>query len=581
MKWIGQNIYDFISRFRNDVYLESISSGTIASGGNLGLDSNNKIVKAAVADGDITGVTAGTGLSGGGSSGAVTLNLDLTSSLSDATPAHGDGILMLDSDGNTEQMSSVEDLATLYAGTGLTASSSVINVDAAQSGITSLGTLTGLTIDGDKSVTPGDGAMLHIDTSTITDNNTSASGTASLYTHARIEGPTLAATNASVTTTDAATLYVTRPGAGTNQTLSNIWGIYTNGATHTLGLTNSSNYSQTAGDMSLYDATNDGNPTISLGSSATERLEISARYESGAQGLDEVRFTTYTAGSSANDGRFTFYVDETNTIQIKDSLLNIMQNGKLTIGNVDILSDSSGTTTLNNIDALDATTETTIESAIDTLGNLTSASSLATVGTISSGTWQGTAIASAYLDADTAHLSGTQTFTGAKTFDTAIATDSTKHLIHYDFQGYGTGDGTNFEISKQVSVNTAPFNHDTSIGSDGLTAQTVQTWIRAGGKVMPKACTLKRITGWSAAAGSSTANIGLFKVTPTRNNNSNVSAVELADISYTALGNAKMEDHDVTSFTATAIAAGDILFTAIKAESGAIQYFSLTVEVEF
>ena len=47
MKWIGQHIYDLISRFRNDVYLESISSGTIASGGNLGLDSNNKIVKQA------------------------------------------------------------------------------------------------------------------------------------------------------------------------------------------------------------------------------------------------------------------------------------------------------------------------------------------------------------------------------------------------------------------------------------------------------------------------------------------------------------------------------------------------------
>ena len=46
MKWIGQHIYDLISRFRNDVYLEDISTGTIASGGNLGLDSNNKIVKA-------------------------------------------------------------------------------------------------------------------------------------------------------------------------------------------------------------------------------------------------------------------------------------------------------------------------------------------------------------------------------------------------------------------------------------------------------------------------------------------------------------------------------------------------------
>ncbi len=46
MKFIGQYIQDFIARFRSDVYLEDISTGTIASGGNLGLDSNNKIVKA-------------------------------------------------------------------------------------------------------------------------------------------------------------------------------------------------------------------------------------------------------------------------------------------------------------------------------------------------------------------------------------------------------------------------------------------------------------------------------------------------------------------------------------------------------
>ena len=50
MKWIGQHIWDFISRFRSDVYLESVDSGTIASGGNLGLDSNNKIVKANTGD---------------------------------------------------------------------------------------------------------------------------------------------------------------------------------------------------------------------------------------------------------------------------------------------------------------------------------------------------------------------------------------------------------------------------------------------------------------------------------------------------------------------------------------------------
>ena len=54
MKWIGQHIWDFISRFRNDIYLENINSGTIASGGNLGLDSNNKIVKAS----DVSPVTS-------------------------------------------------------------------------------------------------------------------------------------------------------------------------------------------------------------------------------------------------------------------------------------------------------------------------------------------------------------------------------------------------------------------------------------------------------------------------------------------------------------------------------------------
>ena len=84
-----------------------------------------------------------------------------------------------------------------------------------------------------------------------------------------------------------------------------------------------------------------------------------------------------------------------------------------------VISDSSGTATLSNIDALDATTEATIESAIDTLSNLTS------VGTISTGTWQGTAIASAYLDSDTAHLSGTQTFSGAKTFSADVIISGT------------------------------------------------------------------------------------------------------------------------------------------------------------
>ena len=78
--------------------------------------------------GDIEGVTAGVGLSGGGSSGTVTVTLDL-SELSAVTPTNGDSLSTIDSDGCTEQLTTIAALATLLAGAGLTASNSVIGAD--------------------------------------------------------------------------------------------------------------------------------------------------------------------------------------------------------------------------------------------------------------------------------------------------------------------------------------------------------------------------------------------------------------------------------------------------------------------
>ena len=87
--------------------------------------------------GDINSVVAGVGLSGGGTSGDVTLTLDL-SELSDVTPVNGDKLATLDSDGSTEQLTTIASLATLFAGTGLSATNSVMSIEAAQTGITSL-----------------------------------------------------------------------------------------------------------------------------------------------------------------------------------------------------------------------------------------------------------------------------------------------------------------------------------------------------------------------------------------------------------------------------------------------------------
>ena len=61
----------------------------------------------------------------------------------------------------------------------------------------------------------------------MTDSNTSGSGTAAAYNQVSIEAVTLAADNASVTTTNAATLYINNaPTAGTNQTLTDTHAIF-------------------------------------------------------------------------------------------------------------------------------------------------------------------------------------------------------------------------------------------------------------------------------------------------------------------------------------------------------------------
>jgi hypothetical protein len=79
MKWIGQHIYDLVARFRNDVYLEDLSTTTETNV--LVVDSDGKVSKTTVITGDVTGVTAGSNITVTDPTGpvpTVALNTSLT-----------------------------------------------------------------------------------------------------------------------------------------------------------------------------------------------------------------------------------------------------------------------------------------------------------------------------------------------------------------------------------------------------------------------------------------------------------------------------------------------------------------------
>ncbi len=188
--------------------------------------------------------------------------------------------------------------------------------------------------------------------------------------------------------------------------------------------------------------------------------------------------------------------------------LNIMDGGT-----------SASSTTLDAADRLvvnDAGTmkqvalsdlEVFMEGALDTMGaQFTSATGLAAVGTIGTGVWNGTVVASAYLDADTAHLSTTQTFSGAKTFS-AAAQFSNTITVGADDQGYDVilyGDTASANMTWDTSADDLILN-----GGAGLIVPVGQFTLGATA-VSSTATELNYLDGFADAAYDQTADSVVF-----------------------------------------------------------------------
>ena len=194
------------------------------------------------------------------------------------------------------------------------------------------------------------------------------------------------------------------------------WDCTTAGGFTSFDVSGDSGTDQTITDGNILEIA--GGTGISTSASATDTLTITLA-------TTEVETTTFGAGSSASFV-WTYNVSGTDTtLTFGNGSLTYsgdltVSGGELTVGSSQAFSDSTGTLSLTNVDALDATTESTIESAIDTLANLTSASSLATVGTITTGVWTGTSIANANVDDDlTISSSGSVTWTALTSYPLA------------------------------------------------------------------------------------------------------------------------------------------------------------------
>lgn len=329
MKWIGQHIYDLVARFRSDIYLESISTGTIASGGNLGLDANNKIVKATETTGDITGValTASTGI-------------DLTSV---ANATGGDYAATIGVDVSDFMTNGVDNRVLTATGTD------AMNAEA------------NLTFDGSGLALTG----AYDQTGDTLKVISTAEHSPSLQLHSRHNG----------TTCSTLDFYKDRGAAQANADRIGIINWYGEDA--------SQNIQQYAQTKVVADNTTHGSERSSYRVSVAE--------------YDGTLTEGFRIEGTAADGVVNAYIGSSVNAMV-------VVQGALYFGETMAL-DASGL----------------IKIASQT--GITSAANLTTVGTIGTGVWQGTAIASAYLDADTAHLSGTQTFSGTKTFSNTISGD--------------------------------------------------------------------------------------------------------------------------------------------------------------
>ena len=248
---------------------------------------------------------------------------------------------------------------------------------------------------GAKSGTPSTtGGLINIVASTYTDNNTSGSGTATAFAAHAFQRPTLAATNASVVTTNGATVYIANaPANGTNETITNPYALWIDDGNMRLdgGIALQDSRTATAATPLTVIATTTGTPAAGIGTgilfqaeSADENPSNFGQLEFDASDIDAGSEDTYlqvllrVAGAAltscwrfAATGAFNGIFTHANTAARTYTMPNFTGGVMIQAGTAGVMSpinDNSTTTTAHGLGATPSTVLVTFECLSDDSG---------------------------------------------------------------------------------------------------------------------------------------------------------------------------------------------------------------------
>ena len=236
-------------------------------------------------------------------------------------------------------------------------------------------------VSGSRSGVSGvNGKYLRISSGTYTDTTTAASTTTSDFAFNSFNSPVLAATNNSVTTTHATTLYLAPPTAGTNQTITNSYGLWNAGQSRmdgrlfvfdttqsdyitgtaalivSGGILSNSKIHSSGGFTSIY------GDVLNLSTLWTNTRIISTQFNLSG-GISGDATYLYSAGSSAGSG--SSFIIGYNTSQVKLSVELVGTSGTFssTLGVTGLTTLSGGLVSTAGTTTLGATTTTSISSS--------------------------------------------------------------------------------------------------------------------------------------------------------------------------------------------------------------------------